>query len=251
VLFLGSSQDGLWKSTDHGATWAKVSTFPAASCTFAQGYPASLVDSDYVSLVFQGFLRRPAEAGALSTFRSALTAGNFTHGSLVDTLLTSTEFNTFVAPVSRLYMAAFRRVPDAGGLDNWMNDVRAGNSLQSAADAFVASQGFQLTYGSLNDMQYVTLLYENVLGREPDPTRLATWTGQLGSGASRGLVLIGFSESQEGMGLFAPTVRTFLHYFTFLNATPVQSDLDYWKDYLATLDDQVRNTFLDDLGAGN
>ena len=177
-------------------------------------------DTDYVSLVFQGFLLRGVDAGTLSAFGSALTAGTITHGSLVNTLLASAEFNQFVAPVSRLYMAAFRRVPDAGGLNNWVAYVRAGNSLQSAADAFVASQEFQLTYGSLNDTQYVTLLYENVLGREPDPTGLATWTGQLGSGTSRGGVLIGFSESQEGMALFAPTVRTFLHYFTFLNATP-------------------------------
>jgi hypothetical protein len=33
VLFLGTNQDGLWKSTDHGATWAQVTTFPATSCT--------------------------------------------------------------------------------------------------------------------------------------------------------------------------------------------------------------------------
>jgi hypothetical protein len=213
---------------------------------FAQGYPSGMADSDYVSLVFQGFLRRAADSGALSTFGSALTAGTVTHGSLVNTLLTSAEFNQLVAPVSRLYMAAFRRVPDSGGLDNWVAYVRAGNTLQSAADAFVASQEFQLTYGSLNDTQYVTLLYENVLGREPDPTGLATWTGDLGSGWTRGQVLIGFSESQEGIALFAPTVRTFLHYFTFLNATPAQADLDYWKNYLVTLDDQMRATMLAD-----
>jgi photosystem II stability/assembly factor-like uncharacterized protein len=215
---------------------------------FAQGHPLGLADADYVQLVFQGFLRRAADTGALSSFGTALTAGTVTHASLVQTLLTSTEFNMFVAPVSRLYMAAFHRVPDAGGLDNWVAYVRAGNPLQSAADAFVASPEFQLTYGSLNDTQYVTLLYENVLGREPDPTGLTNWTGQLASGWTRGQVLIGFSESEEGIALFAPTVRTFLHYFTFLNATPAQSDLDYWKNYLATLNDQMRETVLTDLG---
>jgi Domain of unknown function (DUF4214)/Immunoglobulin domain/Immunoglobulin I-set domain len=213
---------------------------------FTQEYPAGLADSDYVQMVFQGFLRRPADAGALSTFAGALTAGTLTHDELVDTLLGSAEFNQYVAPVSRLYMAAFRRVPDAGGLDNWVNYVRAGNSLQSAADYFASSQEFQLTYGSLNNTQYVTLLYENVLGREPDPTGLADWVTQLNGGASRGQVLTGFSESQEGIHLFAPTVRTFLHYFTFLNTTPTQSDLDYWKNYLATLDDQLRDDFLAD-----
>ena len=33
VLFFGTNQDGLWKSTDHGATWANVAAFPATSCT--------------------------------------------------------------------------------------------------------------------------------------------------------------------------------------------------------------------------
>ena len=33
LLFLGTNQDGLWKSADHGATWAKATTFPATSCT--------------------------------------------------------------------------------------------------------------------------------------------------------------------------------------------------------------------------
>jgi len=211
---------------------------------FARGYPAGLADSAYVSLVFQGFLRRPADAGALSTFGAALTAGTVSHSSLVYTLLTSTEFATYVGPVSRLYMAAFRRVPDAAGLDNWVTYVRAGNSLQSAADAFVASLEFTTLYGALDDSHYVSLLYVNVLGRQADPAGLAGWVAQLTAGASRGQVLLGFSESQEGIGLFAPTVRTFLHYFTFLNAAPAQADLDFWNNYLATIDDQFRNDLL-------
>ncbi len=48
----------------------------------------------------------------------------------------------------------------------------------------------------------------------------------------------------DGISLFAPTVRTFLHYFTFLGTTPTQADLDYWKNYLATLDDQLRDDLL-------
>lgn len=34
ILFLGTSQSGLWKSTDSAQTWSKVSTFPASSVTF-------------------------------------------------------------------------------------------------------------------------------------------------------------------------------------------------------------------------
>lgn len=34
ILFLGTSQDGLWKSTDAAQTWTKVTTFPEAKVTF-------------------------------------------------------------------------------------------------------------------------------------------------------------------------------------------------------------------------
>lgn len=34
ILFLGTSQDGLWKSTDRAQTWTKVTAFPASSVTF-------------------------------------------------------------------------------------------------------------------------------------------------------------------------------------------------------------------------
>ena len=80
---------------------------------------------------------------------------------------------------------------------------------------------------------------------------LADWVMHLNTGASRGQVLIGFLESPEAVHLFAPTVRTFLSYFTFLNATPAQSDLDYWKNYLATLGGQMRADLLADPGFAN
>jgi hypothetical protein len=90
----------------------------------------------------------------------------------------------------------------------------------------------------------VTALYQNVLGRAPDPAGLANWTGRLASGTSRGGVLIGFSQSTEGIKLFAPTLRTFLSYYAFLNTAPAQSELTYWNNSLTTLDGQMRETLL-------
>jgi hypothetical protein len=151
-----------------------------------------------------------------------------------------------------LYLAALRRVPDAPGLNNWVNYVRAGTSLQVMADAFASSQEFINRYGAMSNGEYVAQLYRDVLGREADPDGLASWTALLDAGGTtRGQILIGFSESQEAIHLFEPTVRTFLHYFTFLNAAPTQQDLDYWRYYLATLTDQMRLTFLDDVGSTN
>ena len=206
----------------------------------AQGQPGGLSDTDFVQRVFQGFLRRDADAEALSTFAGALTAGAVTHGVVVETVMNSPEFGSFVAPVSRLYLAALLRVPDAPGLDNWVAFVRAGNSLQAAADAFAATPEFINRYGAMDDAAYVTALYENILGREPDSAGLADWVSQLGTGAAtRAQILIGFAQSPEAIQRFAPTLRTFLHYWTFLNAAPTQKELDDWGRYFATLADQL------------
>jgi hypothetical protein len=153
---------------------------------FTQTYPYGLSDTDYVRAAFQGFLCRAADAGALGSFTASVAAGTVTHGSLVDTLLNSTEFSLYVGPVSHLYLAAFQRVPDQPGLINRVNYARAGNSLQSTADTFTASQEFINRYGISSDSDYVTQLYQNVLGRAPDPGGLAHWTGLLASGATRG-----------------------------------------------------------------
>jgi hypothetical protein len=213
---------------------------------FALGYPANLTDSNYVQLVFQGFLRRAAGSSELSTFGSALTAQTVTHGSLVTTLLTSAEFNAYVAPVARLYLGGLLRAPDSGGLDNWAAYLRAGNSMQAAGDAFAASAEFANRYGALNNSDYVSALYVNILGRQADATGLANWVAQLNGGASRGQVLVGLANSTEAVNRLAPTIRTFLSYATFLNATPTQADLDYWNNYLTTLDDQFRDDLLAD-----
>ncbi len=217
---------------------------------FAQAYPSGLSDAAYVQAVFQGFLRRSADTGALSAYGDALAAGTATHASLVDTIMSSDEFQQDVAPVARLYLSALLRVPDQPGLDNWVNYVRAGNTLQSTADLFASSAEFTNRYGAMDNTAYVTALYQNILGRQPDPDGLSDWVGQLDKGtATRSQVLIGFAQSQEAIALFAPTMRTFLHYFAFFNTAPTQAQLDYWKNYLTTLTDQMRESFLEDLGS--
>jgi serralysin len=69
--------------------------------------------------------------------------------------------------------------------------------LSQVAANFVASPEFAAKYGSLDDAQFVTLLYENALHREPDVAGLAFHVANLEGGMSRADVLVAFSESPE------------------------------------------------------
>jgi len=50
-----------------------------------------------------------------------------------------------------------------------LNNYGQGTSLDEISDAFASSPEFQQTYGSLNNAEFVTLVYRNVLGRDPEP----------------------------------------------------------------------------------
>src|SRR5579871_2287750 len=70
------------------------------------------------------------------------------------------------------------------------------------ADAFLAAPEFALKYGANpSNLQYVTELYTNVLGRAPDQAGLNYWVGQADAGQPRDQLLIDFAISQENVNL--------------------------------------------------
>ena len=97
----------------------------------------------------------------------------------------------------RLYMAALDRTPDPVGLASWTSVLRSGADIDDVSREFVTSAEFQSRYGALNDSEFVTQLYQNVLNRAPDASGQSNWMAHLNAGESREHVLTGFSESTE------------------------------------------------------
>ena len=106
--------------------------------------------------------------------------------------------------VFRLYNAAFARLPDAEGLENWISGNSTGGMTYAAsAEEFASSQEFRNRYGSSStDTHYIGTLYENVLERSPDSAGLAHYQDLLADGKERGALLLDFSESPENRVLF-------------------------------------------------
>lgn len=107
----------------------------------------------------------------------------------------------------RLYQAAFDRTPDTPGLAYWIGQSDAGAPLTNIAHLFLASEEFQQTYGATNDLQYISLLYNNVLSRTPDSSGYDFWREKLeASEMDRAEVLVNFSESVENQQLVADAI---------------------------------------------
>lgn len=114
--------------------------------------------------------------------------------------------NSGLARTMRLYSAALGRAPDQGGLEA-NAAVLASIGLEALASYFVSSPEFQARFGSLNNQQFVEQLYVFALGRQGDPAGIQSWVNALNGGASRGSIVIGFSESAENRARTADLVN--------------------------------------------
>jgi len=196
-----------------GATLKTVAAAFAQSSEFQTTY-AGLDNTQFVTRMYQNVLGRAPDAGGLASWLRSLNAGasrsevllgfsesgEFKNNTSldVDAFMTSRFSGSHQGEVYRLYKAILNREPDSGGFVGWVNllDTETTN-IQTVADGFMKSSEFQKIYGSLDNTQFATLLYRNVLGREPDQGGLAGWVDALNRGANRADVVVGFSRSGE------------------------------------------------------
>jgi serralysin len=201
-----------WVSTiEAGAMTLKQAVSGFTNSTEFLNRYGSPDNTTFVTLLYKNVLGRTPDAAGLTNWTNALAAGM----SRADAVLGFSESvedmekskatiekglwlsDDNAAKVARLYHTTLNRLPEAGGLENWTAALRSGSSLLQITDGFTGSAEFQQKYGSLNDAAFVTLLYNNVLGRNPDGAGLANWTGALRAGSTRASVVVGFSESDE------------------------------------------------------
>jgi len=100
--------------------------------------------------------------------------------------------------IIRLYQAFFSRQPDQGGFNFWRSKLlNKEANLTKIAGFFAGSKEFIDTYGSLNNDEFIGLVYQNVLGREPDAGGFSFWQNAMSDGLTRGKLMVSFSESAE------------------------------------------------------
>jgi hypothetical protein len=144
-------------------------------------------------------------------------------GNSIDTLVSVERVETVdgnflfglsenVEAVYRMYAAAYGRTPDEAGLRFWTGqlDQHGGGQPDTAdkkflATFFLAANEFADLYGtSPPDDDYIEAIYDNVLGRLPDPPGYDYWIGQMQAGLGRDDILVQFAECDENRLRTAP-----------------------------------------------
>lgn len=147
---------------------------------------------DQIAQYIQTVLQREPNAGEVAGWVALIDSGALTLEGVRDAIIDSAEAQTDVYPVILGYQGIYGRVPDADGLDFWVNRYRDVQDLDNPATATVneglvevlkpfvdptVTQEFVIRFGANpTGAQFVTATYTNVLNRAPDAEGLAYWT---------------------------------------------------------------------------
>lgn len=106
--------------------------------------------------------------------------------------------------IIEVYIAYFNRAPDAIGLNFWASAFAEGTSLADMSMLFADQAETRAAYPEdTTHQEFATIVYENVLGRNPDQAGLAFWVSALDSGAiSRDQLILNVLEgAKAGLNL--------------------------------------------------
>ncbi|WP_120010680.1 DUF4214 domain-containing protein [Teichococcus vastitatis] len=179
-----------------------------------------MATAETIKIYYNSILARDPTEAETNTWTSVSTSGAVTDAGIRQALISSAESSAFVAPVLRLYQAAFGRVPESTeAIKFYADQLRAsGNAGSDEYNSTLARFSLQFSespeftgrYGNSDlSLGFLTALYSNVLGREPDPAGLAFYLDpQNGFDTQR--ILLGFSASPEFQQRVSASISNFL-----------------------------------------
>lgn len=176
-------------------------------------------DEEYVELLYRALFDRASDAPGKEQWLNFLRTG-FSRKKVLKGFVDSGEFVSLCANyevnrgtvelneyrdlnegvtgfVSRLYNLALLRMPDAKGLNEWTERLlKKQKTPKEVAFGFVFSP--EMNGRNLDNTAFVTMLYQTILGREPDAPGLQDWVSQLDKKIkTRESIFNGFADSKE------------------------------------------------------
>ena len=187
----------------------------------------------FVIQLYRDLLDRNPDPGGLNYWLTQLNSGTSTRTQVAANFFTSPEFVSGGLYIVKLYLAVLNRDPDYGGWLYWFNAYQASTPTSAILASFLSSPEFTSRYGNLTDSAFVTLVYQNVLGRQPDPSGLQYYVNLLGSNQlTRAAVFDQFVQSSEYGTKISPRAYANLLYMGFLRRSADPSGLTYWTNTL-------------------
>jgi Domain of unknown function (DUF4214) len=153
--------------------------FPSATAVSAataaiQSSTSVLAYEAFVKASYKDFLGRVPSAGEVAFQATALSQGRVSKADYLSSLSKSDEWLSAI--VTKMYADTLNRTPDAAGLAGWVSWLRSGRfTVAEVASRFYSSDEYYSLYAGNTTSSWVTLLYQKLLNRDPDPQGLQLW----------------------------------------------------------------------------
>ena len=187
--------------------------------------PWTNLNQGFAHRVIRDLLFRFPGASERDQIRDDLAAATKTRPQVVAGLMNTDEYRGL--DVDRVFVQFLRRGSDPGGRTYWINSLRNGKPLiKFRAQLFGSNEYFTKAGGTNAD--YMVKAYNDVLGRQPDPSGQTYWTNKLNNGADRGAVALQFLASTEAR---RNVVKD--QFLRFLDRYPTNAESTTWVNNLA------------------
>jgi hypothetical protein len=214
------SEITLWVNMlNHGARPEDV----IQAITASQEYfiKAGGVDPSFVNRLFLDLLGTAPDAATLNQALQSLSHDeeDFRH-IITDALDHSPEYRTALIAS---YYAKYLRPASQQEIDNWLAEFNNGLTAENLIAILVGSDEYfnSPAHGGGTNETWVTAVYHDILGRDPDPSGQAAFLAQLNAGASRSTVALEMLSSDEYRRILIQS------YFTkYLGRVPSEGDFN-------------------------
>jgi subtilisin family serine protease len=200
-----------------------------------QGGTSELAYEAFVKASYQDFLSRQPNPDELTAQSTALSTGAISRADFLTSMSRSDEWLSAI--VTKMYQDTLQRDPDPTGLAGWVTALRTNQwTVAQVASFFYASNEYYTDHAGNSDSTWVTLLYQKLLNRSPDPLGLAQWVAQTRTNG-RSWVASNFYQSDESR-----MKRVQSLYQTLLSRDPDPVGWAWWKGTILTTGDLVLAT---------
>ena len=194
---------------------------------------ASAVNNDtfFVSQLYRDVWNVTADPAGVSTWVSRIAAGA-TRAQVAEEFFNDARFYPSASYLAKLFLGPLQRDPDFATWSSMFAQMQGGVTRAQVLASIMSRPDYQSVYGKLTDLDFVTALYQNILGRAPEAAGLNFWLTVLKFGVPRSTVLDLFVTSPEYDPRAASRVKANLMYFAFLRRTGEPAGLNYWTTVL-------------------
>lgn len=158
-------------------------------------HPNADADEAFVKGLYHQVLGRDGDGPGVAGWLQSLADGD-TREDIVDGFVNSVEYRE--RQVASYYQRFLDRSPDAGST-TWVDQLLANRNEADVIAGILTSAEF--TSNHPTDTDFITQLYQRLIGRAPDGPGLADWQAALAGGMSRFDAVRTFLKSQEAASL--------------------------------------------------